>query len=110
MPSKTENDPWCIENDFAAQQELAERELARKCTYCLESERTQKDQAQFIKELQDSAAVKDNALWGFIDIIERKFNNCKGEGEYTDGVYDAYDCIVDTNEFKMAKQALNTTK
>ncbi len=29
---------YCIENDFAAQHELAEKEKARKCTHCKESQ------------------------------------------------------------------------
>ena len=47
-----------------------------------------------------------------VDIIERKYANSKEAvhnkvcSDYDEGTYDAYDCIVDTTEFKMAKSTI----
>lgn len=51
---------YCIENDFAAQAELAEKENARKCTYC--------KQIEFENSWQpiESAPKNGTELLGFI--------------------------------------------
>lgn len=45
-------DNWCIENDFAAQRERADREVIRKCTNCKASDSTVEVQEAKIKRLR----------------------------------------------------------
>jgi len=71
-----------------------------------------------LKELdQIQERLESDRLLGLtdalVDIIERKFACVKKEVEtdssqYMDGVFDAYDCIVDTTEFEAVKAAINT--
>lgn len=67
------------------------------------------DQAEYEHEPRTTEESKDTRGFAdaLIDIIERKYahsEECKDDQDgYVDGVFDAYDCIVDTTEFKMLK-------